>query len=74
MEGIKIAPMTATERSRLTRQRRSYGGCVVPVEIYETEIDQLVAAGLLSETEREDRMAIGRAIEKWMEISSLKPA
>ena len=65
--------LTSTERSRLTRERQGYGGRVVPVEIYETEINQLVGAGLLSASERDDRLAIGRAIEKLLELSALKP-
>ena len=65
--------LTSTERSRLTREGKSYGGRVIPVEIYETEVTQLVGAGLLSESERGDRLAIGRAIEKLLELSAPKP-
>jgi hypothetical protein len=65
--------LTSTERSRLTRERQNYGGRVVPVEVYETEVTQLVSAGFLSESERGDRLAIGRAIEKLLELSARKP-
>jgi hypothetical protein len=75
---MRISPptpraLTSTERSRLTRERKSYGGRVIPVEVYEAEVTQLVSAGLLSESARGDRLAIGRAIEKLLDLSARKP-
>jgi hypothetical protein len=64
------APLSATERSRLMRERRKLGLVVATVEIFRSEINWLVAAGLLSESERDNPSVIGYAIERLLERSA----
>jgi hypothetical protein len=45
-----------------TRARQRCGSVLVRVEVPRTVIDGLVSAGVLSETERTDRIAIQRAV------------
>jgi hypothetical protein len=63
------SPMSSTERSRRTRERRGYGLRVVPVEVFESEIDWLVRRGLLREADRPNPYEVGHAIERWIERS-----
>ena len=52
----------AAERMRLHRQRRRLGLRCIVVELRETEIDELVRRGLLTEDARNDRVALRQAL------------
>jgi hypothetical protein len=52
----------AAERMRLTRQRRRDGMRVIPFEVRDGEIANLVKLGLLDAAARENREAIARAL------------
>jgi hypothetical protein len=50
------------ERAALYRRRRSLGAVCVTVELLQSEIDRLVALGLLENGERTSRVAISEAL------------
>ena len=52
----------AAMRMRLSRSRRRDGMRVVPFEVRNSEIDNLVALTLLDPARRDDRVAIARAL------------
>jgi hypothetical protein len=52
----------AASRMRLHRQRRRLGLRCIVVELRETEVDELVRRGLLTEDARNDRVALRRAL------------
>jgi len=52
----------AARRMRLSRSRRRDGMRVIPFEVRDTEIENLVALRLLVPENRHDRVAIARAL------------
>jgi hypothetical protein len=52
----------AAERMRLTRQRRAHGLRCITLEIRNTEIDALIARRLLACDQRNDPVAIAKAL------------
>lgn len=56
------SPMSSRERMRRYRQRMRRGVFMVPVEVDQTFVDRLVAAGLLRDSCAEDYDAIAAAI------------
>ena len=62
--GIRLptSRISAAERMRLTRQRRREGFRVIPFEVRDSEIDQLVRHGLLKSADRNNRESIARAL------------
>jgi hypothetical protein len=53
---------SAATRMRLSRSRRRNGVRVVPFEVRDSEIDNMVAVKLLDPAQRDDRVAIARAL------------
>ena len=53
---------SAATRMRLSRDRRRNGVRVVPFEVRDSEIENLVAVKLLDPAHRDDRVAIARAL------------
>jgi hypothetical protein len=49
----------AAERMRRYRERRRRGLSCIKVELRPSEMDGLIASGLLEHTERQDRIAFG---------------
>jgi hypothetical protein len=61
---------TAAARMERYRARQRTGRIIVPVEIDDViVIDALILAGLLAEDARDDRVAIGRAIEALISVT-----
>ena len=63
-----VAPSTL--RVRKLRERRSQGvAMVAPVEVGESGVDLLVSNGLLEQSKKNDRQAVGKAclaaLEQW---------
>ena len=56
------AALTAAERMRLHRERRRQGLRCLMIELRETEIDVLVAKGLLSSETRDDPRVVCEAL------------
>jgi hypothetical protein len=54
--------MTAAERMRLSRSRRRGGMRVVPFEVRDNEIEGLIKLNLLDVAERNNPVAIARAL------------
>ena len=54
----------AAERMRLSRQRRRDGMRVIPFEIRDSEIENLVKLGILDSENRDNRWAIAGALGK----------
>ena len=59
--------MSAAERMRRSRKRRSAGQRCVTVVVFDREIEALVKRGLLDPVSRNDRRAIGTALGKLMD-------
>jgi len=57
----------SAERMRISRQRRRNGLRCVPLEVRDTEIDGLVAHGLLDPEVRNNRRAIAGALGKLLD-------
>ncbi len=56
--------MSGADRKKLYRERRRKGiRFVVPISVYEETLDELVAAGEMSEDDADDRAAVGRVVE-----------
>jgi hypothetical protein len=54
---------------RLRRFRARDGRVVLPVEVDRIEIEEwLIAAGLLTQAERDDRIALTHALERLLEL------
>jgi hypothetical protein len=64
---------SATERARRHRERRRNKSRVVGIEIFEHEVDQLEAFGLLAPGDRSSRSALKPALERVIEVV-LSPA
>ena len=57
----------AAAATRLWRERRATGLCVVPVEVFEHEIRELIRRRFLKPDEARDRVLIGRAMARVLE-------
>jgi hypothetical protein len=57
----------AVERMRLHRQRRRLGLRCIVIELRETEVDELVRRGLLTEDARDDRFALRKAVHSHLD-------
>lgn len=68
ISGSPLRP-TSAERTRLYRERRRKGLRCIWIEIRDTEITELARRGLLPEADRDDPVAISRAIGKWLDQS-----
>jgi hypothetical protein len=61
------APSTAAARMRLHRERRRHGLRCLMIELRETEIDVLVAKGLLNSEMRHDSRVVREALHAHLE-------
>lgn len=64
---IYMPDPTRAERQRCYRQHQKLGLLVIPVELGETDIEQLVDSGLLTECASLDSHCIGPAVERLVE-------
>lgn len=62
---------SASARMRVSRQRRREGLFCLNVEVRFSEVDRLIAIGLLPPEERYDRNAIVQAIYKFLDTSPI---
>ena len=72
MTGEPARARTNAERSRLFRERRRPGLRVIEIQVFESEIAALVAAGLLDAAMHNDAGAIEVAIEQAL-AQALRP-
>jgi len=68
----KATDPTAAERMRRWRRRHRYRRIVVPMEVTESMLDALVAAGALPDSEAVDREAIGRALAGYVALAMVR--
>jgi hypothetical protein len=59
------------ERMRISRQRRREGMRCVMIELRDSEIDQLVALGLLTASSRDDINAVAQALYRFLDQSPI---
>jgi hypothetical protein len=61
------APLTGSERVRLTRVRKGKGLVLVGIEVRSTERDKLIRLGLLDNAARNDKIAVRDALYAFLE-------
>jgi hypothetical protein len=69
MTGVAAQAWPATgaaERMRRCRRRKAKGLRVIPVQIFDREITNLVTRGFLAASERDDRRAVAHAMGKML--------
>lgn len=63
-----MTALTGAERTRRWRERRTVDQRSVRVEITKSDVAALVRRGLLHPARVEDRAAVGRAVEKFLDL------
>jgi hypothetical protein len=58
---------SAAERMRRYRERRRRGLSCIKVQLRRSEVDGLIASGLLEPTEQEDRRALAAALHRYLD-------
>lgn len=61
----------AAERMRRYRARRRRGLSCIKVQLRRSEVDALVASGLLEQTERQDRTALATALHRYLDANPI---
>ena len=59
------------ERMRRYRERRRRGLSCIKVQLRRTEVDALIARGLLEAAERKDRSALAAALHRYLDINKM---
>ena len=62
---------SAAERVRLYRERRRRGLSCVKVQLRRTEVDALIARGLLEPADRQDRGVLAAALHRYLDINPI---
>ena len=63
-----LSPVSAgAERMRRYRERRRRGLSCIRVELRRSEVDALIAQGLLAPAERQDRGALAAALHRFLD-------
>ena len=62
---------SAAERMRLYRERRRRGLSCVKVQLRRTEVDALIARGLLEPADRQDRGVLAAALHRYLDINPI---
>ena len=58
---------SAAERMRLYRERRRRGLSCIRVQLRRSEVDALIACGLLQSTDRQNRIALATALHRYLD-------
>jgi hypothetical protein len=67
-----VSPVSpAAERMRRYRERRQRGLLCIKVQLRRTEVDALIARGLLKPTERQDRSALAAALHRYLDANPI---
>jgi hypothetical protein len=61
----------SAERMRRFRERRRRGLSCVKVQLRKSEVDALIASGLLEQTERQDRTALATALHRYLDANPI---
>ena len=63
-----VSPLSpAAQRMRRYRERRRRGLSCIKVQLRRSEVDALIACGLVQPAEREDRRALAAALHRWLD-------
>jgi len=63
-----VSPVSpAAERMRRYRERRRRGLSCIKVQLRRSEVDALIACGLVQPAEREDRRALAEALHRYLD-------
>src|SRR6516164_2043175 len=62
---------SAAERMRRYRERRRRGLLCIKVQLRRTEVDALIARGLLEPAERKDRSALAAALHRYLDANPI---
>jgi hypothetical protein len=58
---------SGAERMRRYRERRQRGLLCIKVQLWRSEVDALIACGLVQPAEREDRRALAEALHRYLD-------
>jgi hypothetical protein len=61
----------AAERMRRYRERRRRGLSCIKVQLRRSEVDGLIASGLLKPAERQDRGALAAALHRYLDANPI---
>jgi len=62
---------SAVERMRLYRERRRRGLSCIKVQLRRSEVDALIACGLLEPADRQDRGVLAAALHRYLDINPI---
>ena len=62
---------SAAERMRLYRERRRRGLSCIKVQLRRSEVDALIACGLLEPADRQDRGVLAAALHRYLDINPI---
>jgi hypothetical protein len=62
---------SAAERMRRYRERRRRGLLCIKVQLRRTEVDALIARGLLEPADRQDRGVLAAALHRYLDINPI---
>ena len=65
------SPTFAAARMRIYRERRRRGLSCIRVQLRQSEVDGLIACGLLSPDERRDRSALAAALHRYLDANPI---
>ena len=67
-----VSPISpAAERMRRYRERRRRGLSCIKVQLRRSEVDALIACGLLEPAERQDRRALAAALHRYLDSNPI---
>jgi hypothetical protein len=64
---IDASPTPAAERMRRYRERRRRGLACIKVQLRRSEVEALIARGLLEPAERQNRSALAEALHRYLD-------
>ena len=64
-------PSSGAQRMRLYRERRRRGLSCIKVQLRRTEVDALIARGLLEPADRQDRGVLAAALHRYLDINPI---
>ena len=62
---------SAAERMRLYRERRRRGLSCIKVQLWRSEVDGLIASGLLKPAEQQDRGVLAAALHRYLDANPI---
>jgi hypothetical protein len=68
---IDASPTPAAQRMRRYRERRRRGLSCIKVQLRRSEVDGLIASGLLHPDERQNRIALATALHRYLDANPI---